>query len=42
MLNENQIRGKQVFYVSDFTDSFEQSAQYFFGQQINLKKTTLI
>ena len=29
------------FHVSDYTDSFEQSAQYFFGKRINLKETRL-
>ena len=33
---------KQEFHVSDYTESFEQSTQYFFGKRINLKETRLI
>ena len=29
------------FFVSDYTDSFEQSAQYFFGERINLVEVKL-
>jgi len=42
LLNDQIINQKQEFHVSDYTESFEQSAQYFFGKRINLKETQLI
>jgi len=42
LLNDQIINQKQEFHVSDYTESFEQSAQYFFGKRINLKETRLI
>ena len=41
LLKTSQSHPKHEFHVSDFTDSFEQSAQHFFGQRINLKETRL-
>ena len=42
LLNDQIINQKQEFHVSDYTESFEQSAQHFFGKRINLKETRLI
>tara|TARA_B100000242_G_scaffold212698_1_gene154844 strand:- start:898 stop:1701 length:804 start_codon:yes stop_codon:yes gene_type:complete len=42
LLNDQIIKQKQEFHVSDFTQSFEQSAQHFFGKRINLRETRLI
>ena len=42
LLNDQIIKQKQEFHVSDFTESFEQCAQHFFGKRINLKETRLI
>jgi len=41
LLNESPSQPQHEFHVSDFTDSFEQSAQHFFGERINLKETRL-
>lgn len=38
LLNTQKEVGKHQFYVSDYTDSFEQSAQYFFGERIHLEE----
>ena len=40
LLNQSEPKAHE-FHVSDYTDSFEQSAQYFFGKRINLKETRL-
>ena len=42
LLNDQITSQKQEFHVSDYTESFEQSAQHFFGKRINLKETRLI
>lgn len=42
LLNDQITSQKQEFHVSDYTLSFEQSAQHFFGKRINLKETRLI
>ena len=42
LLNDQIINQKQEFHVSDYTESFEQSAHHFFGKRINLKETRLI
>ena len=42
LLNDQITSQKQEFHVSDYTESFEQSTQYFFGKRINLKETRLI
>lgn len=42
LLNDNKSLGKHQFYVSDYTDSFEQSAQFFFGKRISLKEVQSI
>lgn len=42
LLNDQITSQKQEFHVSDYTKSFEQSAQHFFGKRINLKETRLI
>ena len=34
-------KAKHKFYVSDYNRSFEQSAQYFFGQRISLKQENI-
>lgn len=39
LLNQSASILPHEFHVSDFTDSFEQSAQHFFGERINLKET---
>jgi len=41
LLSNSQSSQTHNFNVSDYTDSFEQSAQYFFGERINLKETRL-
>ena len=41
LLSNSQSSQTHNFHVSDYTDSFEQSAQYFFGERINLKETRL-
>ena len=41
LLNDQIINQKQEFHVSDYTESFEQSAHHFFGKRINLKETRL-
>lgn len=41
LLNTAAKPGKHVFYVSDYTDSFEKSTRAFFGQQIDLKEVYL-
>lgn len=41
LLNTATKPGKHVFYVSDYTDSFEKSTRAFFGQQIDLKEVYL-
>ena len=42
LLNDQILTQKQEFHVSDYTESFEQSAQHFFGKRIDLKETRLI
>lgn len=42
LLNEQVMSDNHQFHVSDYTASFEQSAQHFFGKRINLKETRLI
>ncbi len=41
LLDSSLARTKHEFYVSDYTESFEQSAKYFFGKSIRLKKISL-
>ena len=41
LLKENSI-GKHRFYVSNYTDSFEKSARFFFQEQISLEEINLI
>ncbi len=41
LLNTSVASPKHEFYVSDFTDSFEQSAQCFFGEHVHLKEIFL-
>jgi len=41
LLTNSESSQTYEFHVSDYTDSFEQSAQYFFGERINLKETRL-
>ena len=41
LLNDSVGNQQHEFHVSDFTNSFEQSAHHFFGQRINLKETHL-
>jgi glutamate racemase len=38
LLDSNLEKGPQKFYVSDYTDSFEQTADFFFGSEIHLEK----
>tara|TARA_B100001057_G_scaffold454203_1_gene499789 strand:+ start:72 stop:875 length:804 start_codon:yes stop_codon:yes gene_type:complete len=42
LLNDQVTSDNHQFHVSDYTASFEQSAQHFFGKRINLKETRLI
>ncbi|MBC7425337.1 MAG: glutamate racemase [Bacteroidia bacterium] len=39
--NKSKAKGRQRFYVSDYTDSFEKSARQFFGRNITLKEQNL-
>ena len=41
LLNSSLSNPKHEFYVSDFTDSFERSAEYFFGKHLHLKEISL-
>ncbi|HEY1047967.1 MAG TPA: glutamate racemase [Bacteroidia bacterium] len=41
LLNENSGKPKHVFYVSDYTSSFEETAKIFFGASIKLKEKNL-
>jgi glutamate racemase len=41
LLNSSLSNPKHEFYVSDFTDSFEKSAEYFFGKHLHLKEISL-
>ena len=37
LLNVSGKKGRQQFYVSDYTESFEKSTKIFFGEKIKLK-----
>jgi glutamate racemase len=39
--NESHTITKHQFYLSDYTSSFEQSAQHFFGEKISLVETNI-
>jgi hypothetical protein len=41
LLAEKPAEKVHQFFVSDYTDSFEQSAQHFFGEKIRLIEVTL-
>lgn len=38
MLNTDNIKTKDIFYISDFTKSFEKTAKIIFSENINLEK----
>ena len=37
LLNPSKEKGQMEFYVSDYTESFEKSTQFFFGEKIHLE-----
>ena len=39
--NESHTTAKHQFHLSDYTSSFEQSAQHFFGEKISLVETDI-
>jgi glutamate racemase len=41
LLNASKAQPKHAFYVSDYTESFEQTAKIFFGSSLKLKEKNL-
>jgi glutamate racemase len=41
LLNNSNKKVKHVFYVSDYTESFEETAKLFFGEKVKLKEKNL-
>lgn len=41
LLNAGSKKAKHVFYVSDYTESFEETAKLFFGEKVKLREKNL-